>query len=138
MTLPVTSVNDHDNQIRPPPRILFDTFTGLSAIIENTAAICHLRFGCHIQRFNLHKKFNNFKELMLQQLPIQDQQQHLATPPKDPSSQRPALDLDSGCPGTSSGLHKAPSEPTNPSFDQPPFVWSHVQPFPAEKVSFSF
>ena len=77
------------------------------------------------------------KELMLQRLQVHDQQKHLDPPPKDPSPQRPALDLKPDCPGTYSDLHDAPSEPKNPSFDPPPFVWSHAQTFPCRQ-SFLF
>ena len=112
MTLPVTSVisNDHDEQTQPPPRIPWETQrTAWNAIDDNKDAICDLRF----------ERIISMTQLVLQRLPVQDQQQHLAPPPKDPSPQRPALDIDPDCPGTSSGLHDVPSEPTYPSLNPP-------------------
>ena len=78
-------------------------------------------------------------EPMLQQLPAQDQQQHLAPPPKDPSQQRTTLDLDLNpdCPGTSSGLNDAPSEPTHPSFNPTPFCLVPCTNFPPQ-TKFTF
>ena len=91
MTLPVTSVisHDHDKQTQPPPPIPWETQrTAWNAIDENQGAIHDLRFERNISMI----------QLMLQRLPVQDQQQHLAPPPKDPSPRRPDLDLHSDCP----------------------------------------
>ena len=120
--------SNNDKQTQPPPRILWETqHTAWNAIDDNKDAIHDLLFEPII----------SLTHLMLQWLLVQDQQQHLSPPPKDPSPQLPALDLDPDCPGTSSSLHDTPSEPKKPSFDPSPFVWSHVQPFP-HRQSFLF
>ena len=142
MTLLATSVIYKDKQTQsesyyPPYSPLEMTPAYLDLITQNTEAFFHLHIehnlqwldntqGCLIvsSAYLLLRSHTPALDRMFQQIKNHDQQQQLAPPPKDPSQQFPALDFDPDYPGTSSGLHDTPSEPTHPSFDPTPLVWS--------------